>query len=129
MALYNEQYWHLTHTHLLSLSSLRKRLATAAQPGGTEGPLLLEYTRILTKEDFERIRELRHKRLVDAALAKHGLQSASLTAHRRDRIMAAAEEEAEELLEFQVLGRMVANMLVVMMSVEKISNMIRTAWF
>lgn len=90
---------------------------------------MLEYTRILTKEDFERIRELRHKRLVDAALAKHGLQSASLTAHRRDRIMAAAEEEAEELLEFQVLGRMVANMLVVMMSVEKISNMIRTAWF
>lgn len=79
---------------------MRKRLAAArAEP--SQEPLPLEYTRILTEEDFDRIRELRHKQLVDAALAKHGLQSASLTSHRRDRILAAAEEEAEELLEFQ----------------------------
>ncbi len=93
------------------MASLRKRLATAKQTPNTHdnntlpldnNNLPLEYTRILTEDDFDRIRELRHQQLVEAALAKHGLKSASMTAHRRDRIMAAAEEEADEMLEFQV---------------------------
>ena len=41
-------------------------------------------------------RELRRKRLVDAAMRKHGLKSAS----KRARALAAAEEEADETLEF-----------------------------
>ena len=58
----------------------------------------LEYGRILTEEDFERIRKLRHRKMVDAVMKKHGLKSAS----KRDRLLAEAEEEAEEALTEQV---------------------------
>ena len=59
----------------------------------------LEYGRILTEEDFERIRKLRHRKMVDAVMKKHGLKSAS----KRDRLLAEAEEEAEEALTEQVI--------------------------
>lgn len=36
--------------------------------------------RILTEEDFERIKRLKQRRMVEAAMAKHGLKS---TAQRR----------------------------------------------
>ena len=58
----------------------------------------LEYQRILTEEDFERIRELRHKKMVTSLMQKHGLKSAA----KRERLLAAAEEEAEENLDAQV---------------------------
>ena len=55
----------------------------------------LEYGRFLTVEDFSRIRELRQQQLVDAAMAKHGLKSAA----KRARLLAAAQDDAEEALE------------------------------
>ena len=57
----------------------------------------LEHGRILSGEDFARMRELRHKAMVAAAMRKHGLKSAS----KRGRLLAAAEEEAEEALAAQ----------------------------
>ncbi|GFH22547.1 protein SDA1, partial [Haematococcus lacustris] len=54
----------------------------------------IEAERFLTAEDFERIKRLKHKRLVEAALAKHGLKSMSKA--KRNRLLLAAEEEAEE---------------------------------
>lgn len=58
----------------------------------------LEYGKILTEKDFERIRTLRHRKMVEAVMKKHGLKSAS----KRDRLLAEAEEEAEEALIEQV---------------------------
>lgn len=81
-----------------SIAQLKKQLAAAkggeggAAEGGDDVPL--EWGRILTEEDFEKIRQLKHRRLVDNAMQKHGLKSAS----KRQRARAAAEEEAEELL-------------------------------
>lgn len=60
-----------------SLSSLKKKL-------------LLEQTRILTQEDFENIKALKHRKLVNEALQRHGLKSASKRS--------AAEQEADEQL-------------------------------
>lgn len=60
-----------------SLSSLKKKL-------------LLEQTRILTQEDFENIKALKHRKLVNEALQRHGLKSASKRS--------AAEQEAEDQL-------------------------------
>ncbi len=60
----------------------------------------MEYGKILTEEDFERIRRLRHQRMVGAVMRKHGLKSAS----KRDRLLAEAEEQAEEALTEQVMG-------------------------
>ncbi|KAK9834281.1 hypothetical protein WJX81_003203 [Elliptochloris bilobata] len=57
----------------------------------------LEHGRILSAEDFARMRELRHKAMVSAAMRKHGLKSAS----KRGRLLAAAEEEADEALAAQ----------------------------
>ena len=54
----------------------------------------LEYGKILTEEDFDHIRKLRHRKMVDAVMKKHGLKSAL----KRDRLLAEAEEEAEEAL-------------------------------
>ena len=66
--------------------------------GGVDGaPVPLEHGRILSAEDFTRMRELRHKAMVAAAMRKHGLKSAS----KRGRLLAAAEEEAEEALAAQ----------------------------
>lgn len=58
----------------------------------------LEYGRILTEEDFERIRKLRHRKMVEAVMRKHGLKSAA----KRERLMAEAEDEAEEAMAEQV---------------------------
>lgn len=106
-----------------SLSALKKRLAKAgenqqqggekdveteqdgfvrddlqqAQEKGVTAENPLEWGRILTQEDFDAIRQLRYKRLVATAMAKHGLKSASKASRARE----AAEEEAEELLELQ----------------------------
>ncbi|KAK9790096.1 hypothetical protein WJX73_001035 [Symbiochloris irregularis] len=55
----------------------------------------LEYGRFLTAEDFDRIRELRQQKMVDAAMAKHGLKSSS----KRAKLLAAAQDDAEEALE------------------------------
>ncbi|CAL8470003.1 g9545 [Coccomyxa elongata] len=54
----------------------------------------LEYGRILTEEDFDRIRELRHRKMVEGVMRKHGLKSAS----KRERLLAEAEDEADEAL-------------------------------
>ncbi len=58
----------------------------------------MEYGKILTEEDFERIRKLRHRKMVEAVMKKHGLKSAS----KRERLLTEAEEEAEEALTEQV---------------------------
>lgn len=58
----------------------------------------LEYQRILTEDDFARMRELRHDRMVQELMRKHGLKSAA----KRERLLAAAEDEAEAALEKQV---------------------------
>lgn len=55
----------------------------------------LEHQRILSAADFERIRELRQQELVVAAMAKHGLKPAA----KRARLLAQAEDQAEEALE------------------------------
>ena len=60
----------------------------------------MEYGKILTEEDFERIHKLRHRKMVEAVMKKHGLKSAS----KRDRLLTEAEEEAEEALTEQVLA-------------------------
>ncbi|KAL4448816.1 hypothetical protein ABPG77_007533 [Micractinium sp. CCAP 211/92] len=82
-----------------SIAQLKKQLAAAkgggdgaAGEGGDGVPL--EWGRILTEEDFEKIRQLKHRRLVENAMQKHGMKSAS----KRERARAAAEEEAEEML-------------------------------
>jgi hypothetical protein len=58
----------------------------------------MEYERILTEEDFARIRELRHKKMVGELMRKHGLKSSS----KRDRYLAAAQDEADEAIDKQV---------------------------
>ena len=67
----------------------------------------LEHGRILSGEDFARMRELRHKAMVAAAMRKHGLKSAS----KRGRLLAAAEEEAEEALAAQVCTHLYGSFL------------------
>ena len=78
----------------------------AAAPNLPCGPLkpsyalqeFMEYGKILTEEDFERIRKLRHRKMVEAVMKKHGLKSAS----KRERLLTEAEEEAEEAIIEQV---------------------------
>ena len=68
----------------------------AAQPDEGAAPdVPLEYGRFLTAEDFDRIRELRQQKMVDAAMAKHGLKSSA----KRAKLLAAAQDDAEEALE------------------------------
>lgn len=69
-------------------------LMSATEPA-EPAPLLLEQERFLTGEDFERIRELRQEKLVDAAMTKHGLKSAA----KRARLLAVAQDDAEATLE------------------------------
>ncbi|KAK9862024.1 hypothetical protein WJX84_008292 [Apatococcus fuscideae] len=57
----------------------------------------IEWGRILTEEDFARIKELRHQKLVAEAMQRHGLKSAG----KRARLESAAEDEAEALLKMQ----------------------------
>jgi len=59
----------------------------------------MEAERILTQEDFERIRRLKHKRLIDSVMTKHGLKSASKA--KRQRMLEAAQEEAEAMEELR----------------------------
>ncbi|KAL4857462.1 hypothetical protein ACK3TF_002330 [Chlorella vulgaris] len=54
----------------------------------------LEWGRILSSEDFDKIRQLQHRKMVDTAMQKHGLKSAS----SRQRARAAAEGEADEMM-------------------------------
>lgn len=58
--------------------------------------LPLEAGRILDDADFKRIRELRRERLVEGALAKHGLKSTSSS--KRARAEAAAADDADAVL-------------------------------
>eukprot|EP00887_Chlorella_sp_A99_P007365 scaffold2.g7365.t1 len=69
----------------------------AAQAEGGEEAVPLEWGRILTEEDFETIRRLKHRRMVEAAMQKHGLKSA----RKRDKARQAAEEAADEALALQ----------------------------
>ncbi|GIM11973.1 hypothetical protein Vretimale_15407, partial [Volvox reticuliferus] len=66
------------------------------RPSVTPG-VPIEAERILTQEDFERIKKLKQKAMVEAALAKHGLASGASKA-KRARILEAAEEEAAEAI-------------------------------
>ena len=84
-----------------SLASLRRAVAAAraakAEPGpgaAPPTPLPIEQGRILDDADFARIRTLQRKALVDAAMAKHGLKSAS----KRARLEALAGDDADEAL-------------------------------
>ncbi len=47
-------------------------------------------------------RELRHKKLVDDTLARHGMKRQNLNPARLERLREEAEGEAEELLDAQV---------------------------
>ena len=47
-------------------------------------------------------RELRHKKLVDDTLARHGIKTKAVNTQRMERLREAAEGEAEELLDAQV---------------------------
>ncbi|GLC55364.1 hypothetical protein PLESTB_000976900 [Pleodorina starrii] len=106
-----------------SLSSLKRRLAEAqaakkrrraseepaagdSGEAGGEGEgegegappaLPIEAERFLTQEDFERIKRLKQKALVEAALAKHGIASAASKA-KKAKMLEAAEEEAAEAM-------------------------------
>ncbi|KAG2501935.1 hypothetical protein HYH03_000433 [Edaphochlamys debaryana] len=102
-----------------SLASLKRKLAEAkaesarkkarssdaAEQGGEgegeEAPkaVNIEADRILTQEDFDRIKKLKQKALVEAALAKHGLASASRA--KKVKMLEAAEEEAAEAMALQ----------------------------
>jgi protein SDA1 len=83
-----------------SLATLKKQLAAkkaAANPAPITNENEEDWGRILTQEDFESIRQLKHRRLVDAAMSKAGLKSAS----KRARLRETAEEEAEETMALQ----------------------------
>ena len=76
-----------------SLTSLRKKLAMAKK----SSDIPLEHSRILTQEDFQNIKALKHKKLVEQAMKKHGLKSASKRAAARE----IAEQEAEDQLNLE----------------------------
>ena len=58
----------------------------------------MEMARILTQQDFERIKRLKHRRMVEATMEKHGLKSK----RKMEKLRAKAEEEAEQTLQFLV---------------------------
>jgi len=86
-----------------SLATLKKQLAAkkaAASVIATTNEndeTTADWGRILTQEDFESIRQLKHRRLVDAAMSKAGLKSAS----KRARLRETVEEDADETLALQ----------------------------
>ncbi|KAG1675672.1 hypothetical protein FOA52_002381 [Chlamydomonas sp. UWO 241] len=101
-----------------SLSSLKKQLAEAkarkaaaeeeeeeeAGGGGAgeeakEPQERIEAMGFLSEADFERIKRLKQKQLVEASMSKHGLKT--LTNAKRRRLLAGAEEEAEELTQLR----------------------------
>ena len=79
-----------------SLATLRKKVAASTAPPREPLPstLPIEAGRILDDADFARIRELQRAARVTAAMAKHGLKSAS----KRARAEAAAEDAADEAM-------------------------------
>ncbi|KAG2439494.1 hypothetical protein HXX76_004848 [Chlamydomonas incerta] len=103
-----------------SIASLKRKLAEAKEkaasvkrareePGAEEGGeagagrpagVPIEAERFLTQEDFDRIKRLKQKSLVEAALAKAGVTSAASKA-KKQRALEAAEEEATEALALQ----------------------------
>ncbi|KAG2445218.1 hypothetical protein HYH02_008686 [Chlamydomonas schloesseri] len=78
-------------------------VAAAAEGGSGRTPgVPIEAERILTQEDFDRIKRLKQKALVEAALAKAGVTSTSAASKaKKQRALEAAEEEAAELLALQ----------------------------
>ena len=72
--------------------------ASAQPQSDPDSTAPVEHERFLTEEDFLRIRELRQKQLVDAAMTKHGLKSAA----KRAKLLAAAQDEADATLEAMV---------------------------
>ena len=58
----------------------------------------MEMGRILTQEDFDRIKRLKHRRLVEATMEKHGIKSK----RKMENLRQKAEEDAENTLEFLV---------------------------
>ena len=60
----------------------------------------LEYERILDEDDFARIRELRHEKMVKELMRKHGLKSTA----KKERLLAAAQDEADEVLDKRVIS-------------------------
>jgi protein SDA1 len=89
-----------------SMAYLKKQLAAAKAARAAadgEGDLAddpavpLEWGRMMTQDDFDRIRELKHRAMVNAAMSKHGLKSAS----KRAKALEAAEEEADETMALQ----------------------------
>lgn len=84
-----------------SLRALKKKLSSTGAQVADEttetDSTPLEWGRILTQEDFENIKALRQKQLVQDAMRKHGLKSASKLASARE----AAEIEAEERLQLE----------------------------
>ncbi|KAL0045199.1 hypothetical protein WJX82_000420 [Trebouxia sp. C0006] len=70
--------------------------AQAQADGGTGVPI--EWGRVLSAEDFERIKELRHKQAVSNTMQKFGLKT---TKSKRARRETEAEEEAEAALQFK----------------------------
>lgn len=97
-----------------SLASLKRQLAEAQskkaasraveQSGAaaSEGPL--EGLRILTEEDFARIKKLKQKALIESSMSKHGMATASKA--KRKRLLEAAEKEADEVAELQSMRAM-----------------------
>ncbi|DBB17096.1 TPA: hypothetical protein ACH3X3_014180 [Trebouxia sp. C0006] len=84
-----------------SLQTLKRKLAAvkgaqAQADGGTGVPI--EWGRVLSAEDFERIKELRHKQAVSNTMQKFGLKT---TKSKRARRETEAEEEAEAALQFK----------------------------
>ncbi|DBA79416.1 TPA: hypothetical protein ACH3X2_000057 [Trebouxia sp. C0005] len=87
-----------------SLQTLKRKLAAVkgaqAQADGDHGEagVPIEWGRVLSAEDFERIKELRHKQAVNNTMQKFGLKT---TKSKRARRGTEAEEEAEAALQFK----------------------------
>lgn len=89
-----------------SLASLKKKLAEvnpkAAEDGegAAEGDVPIEYGRILTQEDFDRIRKLKARQSMELAMQKHGLKSNAAKKKENGGLsqrMALIQEQDEDL--------------------------------
>lgn len=87
-------------------------------------PVPLEYERILDEDDFARIRELRHEKMVKELMGKHGLKSTA----KRERLLAAAQDEADEALDKRVRSHaFLVHQAFVLPNVVKLSASLDTA--
>lgn len=84
-----------------SMRALKAQLMDArASKAATAEPL--EWGRIMTEADFDRIKELRHKKLTDDLMARHGMRSnKALGPERLEKLREAIQGEAEEALQVQ----------------------------